>query len=399
MGSTKSWILTDVVKRIWLDDFELKPTDLGMPEVPAWSVRKCTLHGGLSDGVDIIEINNGDLSFSILPTRGMGIWLGKYKSLTLGWGSPVQGPVHPKYVNLQDRGGLGWLAGFDEMIVRCGLDSHGPPSKDTIINNMGIRTDVPLTLHGRIANLPASRVEIQIMPKDPTEIMVIGEVFESGLFTPQFRLITKTTTKCASNYFTITDEILNMKNVEAEMELLYHCNFGPPFLEEGSRLEIPSLLVAPRDARAAEDSDTYKVYSGPTPGYVEQVYWFDPLSSPDGQTLAMLQNSNADKAVVVRFDKRELPTFTQWKNTGALSDGYVTGLEPGTDYPNSKTFERNQGRLVKMGPGQRYWATITIEVHDTKSGIEKTRNEIAEIQKTASCTVHKDPLPTLSPLD
>ena len=29
-----------------------------------------------------------------------------------------------------DPGGLGWLEGFDELFVRCGLDSNGPPLFD-----------------------------------------------------------------------------------------------------------------------------------------------------------------------------------------------------------------------------------------------------------------------------
>ena len=38
------------------------------------SIFKTTLRGGLSEGVDLVELHNGDLSISVLPTRGMGIW-------------------------------------------------------------------------------------------------------------------------------------------------------------------------------------------------------------------------------------------------------------------------------------------------------------------------------------
>ena len=41
-----------------------------------WSVSKRTLSGGPSDGVDVVDLNNGELSISILPTRGMGLWRG-----------------------------------------------------------------------------------------------------------------------------------------------------------------------------------------------------------------------------------------------------------------------------------------------------------------------------------
>jgi hypothetical protein len=64
-GSNKSWILTDTEKQVWADGIELGPDELG---VPGASVRKKTLHGGLADGVDFIEINNGALSFSVLES-------------------------------------------------------------------------------------------------------------------------------------------------------------------------------------------------------------------------------------------------------------------------------------------------------------------------------------------
>src|SRR5262245_56513769 len=39
-----------------------------------WSIRQLRLKGGLRDGVELIEVEAGGLSFSVLPTRGMGLW-------------------------------------------------------------------------------------------------------------------------------------------------------------------------------------------------------------------------------------------------------------------------------------------------------------------------------------
>jgi hypothetical protein len=131
---------------------------------------------------------------------------------------------------------------------------------------------------------------------------------------------------------------------------------------------------------------------------VEQVYWYELLGGEDGHTLAMLRNAAADKGLALRFNRHELPAFTQWKNTGAESDGYVTGLEPGTAFPNAKGFERQQGRLVRMAPGDAYRITLGLEVHDTKEGVASVAAEIARVQKQASRTVHKKPVPTYSQL-
>lgn len=389
MAAGQQWVLTDTEKRIWIEKIMIGPDDLGLEG--KWSIRKTRLYGGPCDGVDLIEVDNGAFSFSILPTRGMGLWKGRYKNLDIGWNSPVKGPVHPKLVNLQERGGLGWLGGFDEAIVRCGLNSTGAPARDTILNNMGVPAEVELTLHGKIANIPASKVSIEIIPGEPPEIIVRGEVHETALFCPQYCLSACFSTTAGSDTLHIQDQVTNTKGVDAEMELLYHCNFGPPFLQQGSRLELAAREVAPRDARAAEGIAGYDEYLGPSAGYIEQVYWYDLLARADGSTLAMLRNAAADKAVVLRFNKNQLPAFSQWKNTASDADGYVTGLEPATDYPNSKTFERSRGRVLTMRPGETHETGLTLQVLDEAGAVAAVQKEIAALQNNTPRQVHREP--------
>lgn len=393
MPNLKEWVLTDVQNNIWLDQFSISSGELKLPATPPWSITKRTLRGGLRDGVDLIEVNNGALSFSIVPTRGMGIWKGQYRdTCSLGWHAPVRGPVNPAYVNLLDRGGLGWLQGFDEWIVRCGLDSNGAPGQDVVLDNNGNPMRTELTLHGKIANLPAHKVLVAVQTEPPYAVSVVGHVEESMLFCPQLSLASKVTTTPGSNRLVITDQVFNQKRQPAELELLYHCNFGPPLLDAGARLVVPTKEVAPRDPRAQEGIDHYTTYLGPTTGYVEQVYWFDPLrKSGTGETLALLRNSAGDRGAVLRFNTSELPCFTLWKNTGAREEGYVTGLEPGTNYPNRKQFERKQGRVIQLPPGGSRRCELSIEIHDTAAGVAAVEQEIAVIQSQASPIVHRTP--------
>lgn len=396
MPQTKTWTLTDVDKHLWIDPFELNPRKLGRPDGENWSIKKRTLHGGLVDGVEVIELNNGALSFIVVPTRGMGIWRGSHQGDFLGWHAPVRGPVHPKFVSLADRGGLGWLEGFDEWIVRCGLDSNGAPGTDVVTDNQGNAAEVELTLHGRIANQPAHKVEVHVTEGNEVELAIVGEVDESMLFSPSLRLRTRISTVVSSSRLTIADEVVNLRGVDGELELLYHCNTGGPFLDEGARLVAPSREVAPRDARAVEGIDDYESYLAPTPGYVEQVYWYELAADSDGNTLAMLRNAHGDKAVVYRFNRRELPAFTQWKNTAAESDGYVTGLEPATNYPNPKVFERKHGRVVKLAPGASYRAVLVVDVHNRAADVLEVEKEIATLGGDRPPTVHRQPQPKYS---
>jgi hypothetical protein len=398
MTRVKTWTLTDVKSDLWIDSFAVGNDALRLPVPQDWSIRKRTLRGGLRDGVDLVEIHNGALAISILPTRGMGLWRGDYRGLGLGWRAPVQGPVHPKYVNLANHGGLGWLGGFDELLVRCGLASNGPPGEDTWTDARGAQRHAHLTLHGRIANIPAEVVEVRIGLDPPYELSVTGEVEEGCLFFGQLRLTTTYTTVPGSNRLVIHDVVENRSAQPAEMELLYHLNLGRPFLDAGSRILAPIKEMAPLTPRAAEGIDTHETYLGPTVGYSEQVYAYDLQPDKLGQTLALLVGPKADRAVGVRYGVAELPCFTVWKNTAALEDGYVTGLEPATNYPNFRGFERKQGRVKVLPPGGKWEARWVIEVADTSAGVAALLAEVASLQAQVKATIHKTPQAKFGPV-
>lgn len=400
------WVLTDVAKNVSVPEFLLSPqmpdkfTDVAkwFPGNTDWSVTKRTLRGGLSEGVEVIDIHNGKLQFSVLPTRGMGLWQGNYAGLFLGWKSPVEMPVNPAFVDLTSRGGLGWLTGYNEWMSRCGLESNGAPGIDLIPNNQGEPTATTLTLHGRISNIPAHFVEVHLTPGEAGKLGVTGIVDETMMFGPRFRLKSTTETVPGSNSLTIIDEVTNLRGVPGELELLYHTNFGGPFLDAGAKLIAPVLEVAARDARAVEDLATWDTYLGPTTGYVEQCYFFDLAARTSGETVVMLKNGHGDKAVSLRFNKQQLPYFTQWKNTTAEADGYVTGLEPATNYPNLKTYERKQGRVVVLQPGETYTTRMEIHVHSSADQVAAVEEEIRSIQGSQKKVVHPGPHAKFSPV-
>jgi hypothetical protein len=327
----------------------------------------------------------------------MGLWRGEYRGNFLGWRAPVLGPVHPKFVDQDDRGGIGWLGGFDEWLCRCGLASNGPPGDDVVTGKDGRTTRTPLTLHGRIANQPAHYVEVRVGLDAPHELCVVGQVEEAGLFLPHLTLTSTCTTVPGSNRLVIHDVVENRAGQPAELQLLYHCNVGPPFLEAGSRVVAPVRELAPLTPRAAEGIDTYDTYAGPTAGYAEQVYCYDLLADAHGHSLAMLYNAAGDRGLVVRMNRNELPCFTVWKNTAAVEDGYVTGLEPATNYPNFKAFERQQGRVRVLPPGGRWEAKWGLEFHDTAGGVRQALAEIVSLQAQGRPLIHRTPQPRFSP--
>ena len=250
-----TFTLTDVARDHWVETFSITAAELGSTSTTPWSVTKRTLRGGRRDGVDLIQVNNGVLSFSVLPTRGMGIWKGQYAGDHLGWESPVRdGPVNPKFVNLMNNGGLGWLEGFDELLVRCGLENNGAPYEVKTIKPDGSESHTTFGLHGKIANTPASYAAVRIETEPAESITIEGIVEEASLFSSRIRMATAITTTPGSNRVLVRDRYLNLGDSPSGIQVLYHWNFAAPYLEEGrawshrSRRSSRAIHVPRRDS-------------------------------------------------------------------------------------------------------------------------------------------------------
>ena len=377
---SQTWTLTDTARQIHERDFRISAEEMngtGAKPKGAWSVTQQTLSGGLSDGVDIVTIDNGQVRLVVVPTRGMGIWQAKLGDETLGWQSPVRGPVHPKFVPLFDPSGLGWLEGFDELVVRCGLESNGEPE----FNEQG---QVVYPLHGRIANRPAHFVEVTVDDSSGT-ITVRGMVEETRFHFQKLRLEASVTVSMDSHSFTISDTVTNFGGTPAGMQMLYHINLGEPVLAPGDRIVAPvrSLLPA-KEGDAIGDTEGWDVIGPPVAGQPEQCFYFDLDADESGQTQVLLKNAESTAGTVVEFNKNSLPCFTVWKNEVASEDGYVLGLEPATNIPNTRTVESQHGRVVSLAPGETWSSELTIGRLSTAGEVQAVEAGICELKGSGS---------------
>ena len=232
-------ILTDLETGVWQDKYCLSAKDGPRLDGSAsWLMAKRTLRGGVSDGVDVVTIDNGVLSVDVLPTRGMGLWRGMHRGTRLGWGSPARYPVHPALVNRVDQRGLGWLTGFNEWMCRCGLSSLGEPGLDVVELPGGARRESQVLLHGGIANTPCRHLSMGVIEDGPGTLMVRGVMEEAWLYGPKLRLDSTLRTAAGSSSLTIVDEVTNLSDEPGELQLMYHTNMGRPLLEQGARLVV-----------------------------------------------------------------------------------------------------------------------------------------------------------------
>lgn len=382
--SIKHVVLTDQARSLNWTEMTLGSHEVGGP-ARGYLVHKKRLEGGLSAGVETVEVDNGLLRFCLLPTRGMGLWKAWLGDVEVGWRSPVRGPAHPAFVRVDEPNGLGFLDGFDELLTRCGLASNGRPEFDS-------HGRVLYPLHGRIANLPAHYLETTING-ETGEIRVSGEVAEARFLVRNLILRSSIVTRVGQPGFVVEDEVVNASSQPAECQLLYHFNVGRPILEEGAWVDVPLRELAPYDARAAEDVATWDRYAGPEPGYAEQVHFMKLLGDERQRTHALLANRAGSRGVSLKFSIEQLPYFILWKNTGADQDGYVTGLEPATNLPNARSYEGKQGRVVRLGPGESAKFSLEVVVHASAAEVEAARSAIRLMRQGFMAKIHEQPQP------
>jgi Domain of unknown function (DUF4432) len=384
--------LTSVSRNIHLDTWQVTHRDFDFKSATPWSVQKYTLRGGKQEGVDVIVVNNGRLSFVVVPTRGMSVAKVEMGDIRLGWDSPVKEIVHPQFINLQSRGGLGWLEGFNEWMVRCGLEWAGHPGKDKFINNTGDEAEMDLTLHGKVGNIPASEVEVVIERSAPHRIRVRGRVDERMFYGPKLELWTEISTEPGSNAFSIEDEIKNYGAYDQEFQIIYHANYGPPLLEAGSRFVVAAKEVRPFNAHAAKSLDQFDEYVAPAKGFIEQVYGVIPYADKNNRATVMLRNAAGDKGVAMTYGVDQLPYFTLWKNTTAVEEGYVTGLEPGTGFPANRSIERQAGRVPRLKSNETRKFGIDFAILAGKEQIDRAAAVIASFRNSRQTQFNPQPI-------
>jgi hypothetical protein len=86
-----------------------------------------------------------------------------------------------------------------------------------------------------------------------------------------------------------------------------------------------------------------------------------------------------------------LPYLTQWKNTNAVGEGYVTGIEPGTSFPHNRRVERQHGRVPKLAAGESRNFEIDYTIHVGEAAVKGAVDQVAVIQGDRKPQVDAEP--------
>ena len=384
-AGTYDFVLTDVAQGVEIENWQISNEALGI--AAPFTVSKTTLHGGRQEGSTLVTIDTGDLQLVIVPTRGMGLFNAVSGDVTLGWKSPVEEVVHPSFINLAERGGLGWLDGFNEMLARCGFEWAGHPCTENG------RT---YTLHGRAQNIPASTVIVSIEAKAPHRITVKGLVKEKTFKFSNLETWAGVSAVPGERAFRVHDELRNLADYERPYQVIYHANFGAPLLEGGAHFRAAAKEVIPFNDYAKKGLADWQTYLPVTPGFDEMVFNIWPLADASGNTLAMMSNQADTRGVAIGYNVKQLPALSLWKNTDTEADGYVTGIEPGTSYAYNTKYQRPLGLVPKLQPGQSQRFDLSYTLLRSKADTEQALADVAKIQGKEPVKLVNKPLVDLN---
>ncbi len=307
-------------------------------------VRQYIAEEGRAAHMRCVEVKNDAMRFLVLGDKALDIGQLEYRGRTISFTSKpgLNGRNSFDTNGLEAQrsimGGLFFTCGFENICAPCEIAGKQYP------------------MHGRIRTTPAEHLCADAFWENGQYVLqVSGEMREAELFGENLMLRRTIRTVLGSTKITIRDEITNDTPQAAPMMLMYHCNFGFPFLSEGAQLILPSRSVTPRDPMSDETLAAWSRVGAPADGVQEEVFIHELAADADGNTFAAIENAAKDLAVVIRFPQRHLPCFMEWKSPA--SGDYVVGMEPSNSLVYGREYYEQRGDLHMLAP----FASETVE--------------------------------------
>lgn len=320
-------------------------------------IETSVLDNGPGKGVRIAWINTGSgLRYKVVIDRAMDIADAFYNQHSLAWLSHT-GINSPRPDCDRD---LEWLSTFaGGLVTTCGLSHIGGPESD----EFGKRG-----LHGKISNIPAN-LESIVQPDIKAgnlDMSITGVMKESKVFGPNLELRRTIAGTLGSPEIRISDKVTNYGNTSAAHMILYHCNFGWPIVDEGTKIIWQGKCVSrgsENDDAIFNDKMNYKVCCKPTDkhrGVGEACGYTDVKTDKKGMCKVGLCNNKLKLALMLEYNKKQLPCMANWQHWGYGE--YVTALEPGTNPPIGQKKARERNQLIYLEPGESRMYELKISV-------------------------------------
>jgi len=292
-----------------------------------YGARRMTVSEGRGKGQGIVEVKTAaGLRLTLLEDKCLDIFEMEYKGVNLGFLSKnglvnENNPEADTFLKY-------WQGGF---LGTCGLRNVGSPcSVDGEF----------FPFHGRIGQTAAERVNIQVTDE---MITVSGLVRESALFGHCFEMERVVEIPTDGATVNVRDIVRNLTPEEETVLLLYHINFGFPFLSESLVAKFPEGELKGRTPEAEAVLDCHNKFTAPADGVAEHVFFHLPKAERPVVSL-----SNLGISAEISYNKSELPVLAEWRCM--KSGDYALGIEPSTSFIRARAEELENGYDISI-PG------------------------------------------------
>ncbi len=305
-------------------------------------IRLVQLEDGPGRGQRLFLARNAiGIGFEIAPDRGFDISALTWRGLNIGWNSANGMPWPPNRLDAEE--GVGFYRNLDGFLVTCGLDHIGAASIDPADHYIHKhRKKVFHPLHGRISVQRASVVGYGIdWETDTPVIWAEATVRQSSVFGENLVLSRRIEADVFGSGIRITDRVENRGFRPTPHAILYHVNFGYPFLDQG--IQISGDLDAEFSSHFnAEDKS-------PRDDFVD---YFEKVPLMEGSETATIALSNPGfsqgTGVELKFSRQALPGFGIWR---AFQSGvYALALEPmhGPEQVDNQNLQPGEGSSYRL---------------------------------------------------
>ena len=303
---------------------------------------------GRAKGTEGCRIENGKLGFTVLVDRCLDIYDLRFSGKLISYLSET-GVVHPAYYEAH---GSGWLRSFCAgFLTTCGLTQAGEPCA------FGGEAH---GLHGRISNIPAQNVAVSYEREGGQfSFCISGEVRQTCHQKENLVLRRRIRTRYGTDTLVIEDEIRNEGASSSPLMLLYHFNFGYPFLCGRTTLSLPPALPRGFDKYSEQHKDLYNEF-GRSAMDRELTLVHELLHR--GETCFHI--TDGETSIRFSYDNTHLPYIAQWRHL--FEKSYVLGVEPCNNHINGVAWEADHGALKWIEPGAAIANKFDIEFSEAK---------------------------------
>ncbi|MGN7714979.1 DUF4432 family protein [Agrobacterium radiobacter] len=307
-------------------------------------IRLATLDDGPGRGQRILIARNATgVAFEVAVDRGFDIASLSFKGINIGWHSPTQ--MRFPTVDPGSEEGWGFMRNFDGFMVTCGLDHISRPREIDIshYNHPHLKSK-KVPQHGRISTEKARLTGYGVDPESG-DVFCEGLVRQACVFGETIELRRRLTLPIFGSALDINDTVTNRGFVPTYHAIIYHLNYGYPFLDEDLEITgLPEHLLAKMllDPPAPNDKYSEKVDVVDS----NQVLETDPI---------LLANPALGISVGLTYSHAHLPKLAVWR---AYQSGlFALGIEPRTDWAENHP-------LVQFGESISH--SLRIELNDLR---------------------------------